>query len=81
MGKSKGGGGGKIGNQHLKWAFSEATVLAMRNSKAAFSYMRRMERKHSKAKSLSILAHKLGRTVYFMLSKQRAFDEARFLAA
>lgn len=81
MGKSKGGGGGKIGNQHLKWTFSEATVLALRNSHAAHSLLSRYERKFSKAKALSVLAHKLGRTVYFMLQKQRAFDEKRFLTS
>jgi len=81
MGKSKGGGGSKIGNQHLTWAFSEATVLALRNSPRAHDFLKRAERKHSKSKALSILAHKLGRTVYFMLLKQRAFDEKKFLAA
>lgn len=81
MGKSKGGGGSKIGNQHLKWAFSEASVLALRNSPKAHDFLKRAERKHSKSKALSILAHKLGRTVYFMLLKQKAFDEQKFIAA
>jgi len=29
---------------------------------------------------MSILAHKIGRTVYFMLKRNQAFDPARFLA-
>jgi hypothetical protein len=31
-------------------------------------------------KALSILAHKFGRTVYFMLKRNQAFDADRFLA-
>src|SRR5262249_39468907 len=34
-GKKKGTGGGKIGNAHLKWAFSEATALFLRGSEQA----------------------------------------------
>ena len=30
----------------------------------------------SKAKALSVLAHKLGRCVYYMLKKETVFDEA-----
>jgi hypothetical protein len=33
----------------------------------------------SKAKALSVLAHKLGRCVYFMLKNEKVFDEKRFL--
>jgi hypothetical protein len=43
-------------------------------------YKKRLERKHGKAKSLSILGHRLGRTVYFLLKRRKAFDMATFLA-
>jgi hypothetical protein len=33
-----------------------------------------------KSKALSILAHKLGRAVYFMLKNKEAFDQKKFLA-
>ena len=39
----------------------------------------RIERKHSKGKALSILAHRIGRAAYFMLARQRAFDLERFV--
>ena len=39
----------------------------------------RLERKHGKAKALSILAHKIGRAVYYMLTRKTAFDLERFL--
>jgi transposase len=79
-GKNLGTGGAKIGNVHLKWAFSEAAVLFLRNNPAGQNHLRRLAGKHGKAKALSILAAKLGRTVYFMLSKERAFELERFLA-
>ena len=80
-GKRSGSGGRKIGNAHLKWAFGEAATLYLRNNPKGQAYRNKLARKHGKAKSLSILAHKLGRTVYHMLKRQQAFDPARFLAA
>jgi hypothetical protein len=41
--------------------------------------MARIERKHGKGKALSILAHRIGRAVYFMLARKRAFDLERFV--
>jgi transposase len=79
-GKKLGTGGAKIGNVHLKWAFSEAAVLFLRNNPAGQNYLRRLAGRHGTAKALSILAAKRGRAVYFMLSKERAFDMERFLA-
>ena len=80
-GKRYGHSGGKIGNAHLKWAFSEAGVLFLRNNPEGMKYRKRLERKHGKAKSLSILAHKLGRAVYYMLKRDQAFDLQRFVQA
>jgi len=79
-GKKLGTGGAKIGNVHLKWAFSEAAVLFLRNNPEGQKHLRRLAGKHGKAKALSILAAKLGRTVYLMLRKDKAFDMNRFLA-
>jgi hypothetical protein len=36
--------------------------------------------KHGKSKALSILAAKLGRAVYLILSKERVFDMERFMS-
>jgi transposase len=79
-GKAKGTGGKKIGNAHLKWAFSEAACLLLRACPAARSWMQRRERKKGKKKALSILEAKLGRTVYHLWRKQVPFDLKRFLA-
>lgn len=78
-GKSYGTQGNKIGNGHLKWAFSEAAVLYLRGNEKAQRYLRRLQRRMSKAKALSALAHKLGRAAYFMLKNKTVFDEQRFL--
>ena len=77
-GKVTGGGGGKIGNAHLKWAFSEAVCLFARESEQAKRFLARKEKKHGKPKALGILAARLGRAVYQMLRQKKAFDLVRF---
>lgn len=79
MGKKSGRSWGKIGNVHLKWAFSEAAVLFLRANPEGMKYKKRLERKHGKGKALSILAHRIGRAVYHMLKRKRAFDMRKFL--
>jgi transposase len=78
-GKVLGTSGAKIGNAHLKWAFSEAAVLFLAKCPEGKKLLARLERKHGKGKALSILAHRIGRAVYFMLQRKRAFDLDRFL--
>jgi transposase len=78
-GKRYGFSGAKIGNVHLKWAFSEASVLFLRQNPPAQKYLDKLTSKHGKAKALSILAHKLGRAVYYMLKREKAFDMKKFL--
>jgi transposase len=78
-GKKCGSGGSKIGNAHLKWAFSEAAVFFIKSKDIAKKYLDRLTKKHGKSKALSILAHKLGRAVYFMLKNKEAFDQKKFL--
>jgi transposase len=77
-GKRLGTGGSKIGNVHLKWAFSEAVVLFLRENPQAQRHIERLRKKHGKAKALSILAHKLGRAVYFMMKNQKPFSIEAF---
>ena len=78
-GKRTGSGNKKIGNVHLKWAFSEAACLFLRNNEPAQRYHTRLVSKHGKAKALGIIAHKLGRAVYFMLRRREAFDPQKAL--
>src|SRR6266849_6258478 len=77
-GKRYGTSGTKIGNAYLKWAFSEAAVLFLRNNPAGQKYLARLEKKHGKGKALTILAHKLARAVYYMLKRDTVFDMNKF---
>src|SRR6266852_7001942 len=78
-GKRSGTAGSKIGNAHLKWAFSEAAVLFLRNNPAGQKYLTRLEHKHGKGKALTIFAHKLARAVYYMLKRDTVFNMPKFL--
>jgi transposase len=80
-GKKQGTAGNKIGNAHLKWAFSEATCLLLRASERAKAWLARREKKHGKKRALGALAARLGRAVYHLLRKGEAFDEGRFFAS
>jgi transposase len=53
-GKVLGHSGKKIGNVHLKWAFSEAAVLFLRANPEGQRYVERLAKKHGKGKALSI---------------------------
>jgi transposase len=77
-GKRYGTSGKKIGNAYLKWAFSEAAVLFLRNNPAGQKYLARLEKKHGQGKALTVLAHKLARAVYYMLIRDTAFDLDKF---
>lgn len=79
-GKIYGASGKKIGNAHLKWAFSEASVLFIKGNEPAKKYLDRLAQKYGKGKALSILAHKLGRAAYFMLKNKVAFEQDKFLS-
>lgn len=79
-GKRKGSGGRKIGNAYLKWAFSEAAVLMLRELPQAKAHVEKLRSKYGRGKALSIFAHKIARTVYFMLKRSEAFDMNRFFA-
>jgi transposase len=78
-GKRYGTSGTKIGNAYLKWAFSEAAVLFLRNNPAGQKYLARLEKKHGKGKALTVLAHKLARAVYDLLKRDVVFDLDIFL--
>ena len=79
-GKHYGYSGTKIGNAHLKWAFSEAATLFLRANPLGQVLFSRLCQQHGKAKALSILARKLGTVVYYMLKRQQAFDLKKFCA-
>jgi transposase len=78
-GKRYGTSGTKIGHAYLKWAFSEAAVLCLRNNPAGQKLLTRLAKKHGKGTALTVLAHTLARAVYDMLKRGTAFDLDKFL--
>jgi transposase len=76
-GKRLGTSGAKIGNAHLKWAFSAAAVLCLRDHPAAQKDLARLEKKHDKGKALTVLAQKWARAVSYMLQHQVAFEREK----
>jgi len=80
-GKVKGVGPRKVGNGHLKWAFSEAASLMLRSFAPARAWMQRASKKRGKKKAHAILEAKIGRAVYHLWRKQTAFDAKKFLAS
>ena len=79
-GKKLGTSGAKMGHVHLKWAFSEAAVLCLRHTTHGKTRLAGIGKKHGK-KARSILAHKIGRAVFYMLSRGTVFSMEKFLAA
>lgn len=80
-GKKLGFGGSKIGNPYLKYIFGEASVLLPQFNPEIKKYLARLESKYGKMKSRAILAHKIGRTVYYMLKNRKVFDLKKFLSS
>ena len=78
-GKRSGTSGAKIGNAYLTWAFSEAAVLFLRNNPVGQKSLTRLEKKHSKGKAFTVLAHQLARAVYDILRRDTVCDMDPFL--
>jgi transposase len=80
-GKRLGTAGKRIGNVHLRWACAEAAVRFLRQSQPGKAYFAKLAPTHGKATALTVLAHKLGRAVYYMLTREQAFALKRFVTA
>jgi transposase len=78
-GKRSGTSGTTIGNAHLKWAFSEAAVLCLRDHPAGQKLLSRLAKKPSQGKALTILAHTWARAVSSMFKRPTACDLDTFL--
>jgi hypothetical protein len=57
-----------------------AALLLMRQGERAKKYVDKMSKKQGKGKAISILAHKLGRAIYFIWRRQDPFDEKYFFS-
>ena len=77
-GKKEKGGHNKIGNVHLKWAFSECAVMFLRDNERGQKWHTQLVSRYGKGKAMSLIAQKLGRTVYYMLKHREPFDPEKF---
>jgi hypothetical protein len=59
-GKRYGTGGTKLGKAYLKWAFSEAAVLFLRDNPSGQQYLARLEKKARQGQGLDRLGPSLG---------------------
>ena len=69
---------GDLGQKDWQRAFALGVCRSrgslLRQSQPGKEYFTKLEHKHGKAKALTVLAHKLGRAVYYMLTREQAFD-------
>jgi transposase len=77
-GKKTGSKHSKIGNVHLKWAFSEAACLFLRGNQEAQRYQQKLVAKYGNSKALTLIAQKLARCAYAMLKRKEPFELNRF---
>ena len=77
-GKVLGHSGRRIGNAHLKWAYSEAAVCFLRANPRGQAMLKKLSERYGKPKAMSILAAKLARATYFMLKRKVPFEAERF---
>ena len=47
----------------------------------AKAFLKRKEKKHSKARAMTMLSRKIARAVYQMLKRKEPFDEVKFFAS
>ena len=80
-GKTTGAANRKMGNAYLRWAFGEAAILMLRERPEVKKYHQKLKSKHGKAKALAILTHRIGRSVYYMLTNKKVFDIDKFIHA
>ncbi len=53
--------------------------MFLKGNPEGMKFKKRLVKKHGKGKALSILAHRLGRAVYYILKRDQAFDQEKFL--
>jgi transposase len=77
-GKIQGSRGAKMGNGYLKWAFKECILVAKRSHPEIKAMAQRLEKKHNRQTANAILAHRLGRAIFYMLKHGLAFSMELF---
>jgi len=71
----------EIGNANLKWAFSDAACLFIRDNDMSKQYHQKLVNKYGRGKALSIIALKLARATYYILKRREPFNYDAFYSA
>jgi transposase len=78
-GKYTKGGNQKIGNPYLKWAIADIIIHASHKSQLIGDYYQKLQSRFGKRKAKSIISHKFGIAIYYMLKNNQVFDEQSFV--
>ena len=78
-GKHSKGGNQKIGNPYLKWAIADIIIHASHKSQLIGDYYQKLQSRFGKRKAKSVISHKFGIAIYYMLKNKQVFDEQRFV--
>jgi transposase len=78
-GKHTKGGNQKIGNPYLKWAIADIIIHASHKSEVIGGFYQKLQSCFGKRKAKSIISHKFGIAIYYMLKNKQVFDEKRFV--
>jgi transposase len=73
------GGNQKIGNPYLKWAIADIIIHASHKSQLIGDYYQKLQSRFGKRKAKSVISHKFGIAIYYMLKNKQVFDEKRFV--
>jgi transposase len=77
-GKRLGQGKIKIGNPWLKYAIADIIIHAERTSPYIAQFYQRLQKQYGLKRAKSIISHKFGVAIYYMLKNKQVFDEKRF---
>jgi transposase len=78
-GKHTKGGNQKIGIPYLKWAIADIIIHADSKSKPIGEFYQKLQSRFGKRKAKSVISHKFGIAIYYMLKNKQVFDEKRFV--
>lgn len=78
-GKYLGHGKAKIGNPWLKYAIAEIIIHAECTSPSIAQFYQRLQQQHGIKRAKSIISHKFGIGIFYMLKNKQVFDEKRFV--
>lgn len=78
-GKRLGQGKAKIGNPWLKYAIADIIIHAERTSPYIAQFYQRLKQRNGDKRAKSIMSHKFGIAIYYMLKNKQVFDEKRFV--